>query len=252
MDVSLDIYPYTAASTLLYAMLPNWAQAGGIDSMLGRLREGLARERIRREFEVGPPEWQNIPRAAGWDRIVISNCPGRTETEGRSIVELAAETGTAPADYVFDLLVEQRAQVMMIVHMMDEADVRRVLAYEGTLIGSDGIPLPGKPHPRWAGTFARVLGQYSRQLGLLDLSTAIRKMTAMTAERFGLADRGTLAPGAYADLVAFDHDAVIDTATFESPLTPPIGIRHVLVNGREVVKNGEMTAARPGRVLSAA
>jgi N-acyl-D-amino-acid deacylase len=252
LDVSLDMYPYTAASTLLYAMLPNWAQAGGIDSMVGRLRDPQARARIRREFEDGPPEWQNIPRAAGWDRIVISNCPGRTETEGRSVEELATEAGAAPAEYVFDLLVEQRGQVLMIVHMMDEADVRRVLAYEGTVIGSDGIPLPGKPHPRWAGTFARVLGRYSRELELVDLATAIRKMTTITAERFGLADRGTLAPGAYADLVAFDHAAVIDTATFESPLTPPIGIRHVFVNGRQVVKNGEMTRARPGRVMSAA
>ncbi len=97
-----------------------------------------------------------------------------------------------------------------------------------------------------------MLVRYSRELELVDLATAIRKMTTITAERFGLADRGTLAPGAYADLVAFDHAAVIDTATFESPLTPPVGIRHVFVNGRQVVKNGEMTRARPGRVMSAA
>jgi dihydroorotase/N-acyl-D-amino-acid deacylase len=251
LDVSLDVYPYTAASTLLYAMLPNWAQAGGIESMVGRLGDGQARERIRREFEDGPPEWQNIPRAAGWERIVISNCPGRTEIEGRTVAELATDAGTTAPEYVFDLLVEQRGQVMMIVHMMDEADVRRVLAYEGTVVGSDGIPLPGKPHPRWAGTFARVLGRYSRELGLLDLATAIHKMTSMTAERFGLADRGTLAPGAYADLVAFNDATVIDSATFESPLMAPIGIRHVFVNGGQVVREGDMTGARPGRVLCA-
>lgn len=251
LDVSLDVYPYTAASTLLYAMLPNWAQAGGIDSMVDRLRDGQTRDRIRRDFEDGPPEWQNIPRAAGWERIVISNCPGRTEIEGRSVAELATDAGISAPEYVFDLLVEQRGQVMMIVHMMDEADVRRVLAYEGTMVGSDGIPLPGKPHPRWAGTFARVLGRYSRELGLLDFATAIRKMTSMTAERFGLADRGTISPGAYADLVAFNHATVIDTATFESPMTAPIGIRHVFVNGRHVVRDGEMTGARAGRVLGA-
>lgn len=251
LDVSLDVYPYTAASTLVYAMLPNWAQAGGIDAMVDRLRDGQARERIRREFEEGPPEWQNIPRAAGWDRIVISNCPGRTEAEGRSVADLATDAGTTPPEFVFDLLVAQRGQVMMIVHMMDETDVRRVLAYEGAMVGSDGIPLPGKPHPRWAGTFARMLGRYSRELGLLELTTAIRKMTSMTAERFGLADRGTLVRGAYADLVAFNHATVIDTATFESPLTAPIGIRHVFVNGRPVMRDGEMTGARPGRVLCA-
>ncbi|MDQ2943735.1 MAG: D-aminoacylase [Candidatus Dormibacteraeota bacterium] len=252
LDVSVDVYPYTAASTLLYAMLPNWVQAGGLEAMVDRLRDSESRERIRREFEDGPPEWQNIPRAAGWEGIVISNCPGNPALEGRSVSELAADAGTTAPDYVFDLLVEQRGQVMMIIHMMDEADVRRVLAYDAAMIGSDGIPLPGKPHPRWAGTFARVLGHYSRELGLLDQSTAIRKMTSMTAERFGLAGRGTLTVGAYADLVVFDSARVIDTASFESPLTPPIGIRHVFVNGRHVIKDEAFTGARPGRVVGAA
>jgi len=251
LDVTMDVYPYTAASTLLYAMLPNWVQAGGLDAMVERLQDAMVRDRIRREFEDGAHEWQNIPRAAGWEGIVISNCPGRTELEGRSVKELASDAGTTAPDYVFDLLVEQRGQVMMIVHMMDEADVRRVLAYEGTMIGSDGIPLPGKPHPRWAGTFARVLGRYSREIGLFDLATAVHKMTSMTAERFGLAGRGILAPGAYADLVVFDPGSVSDKATFESPLAAPTGIRHVFVNGGHVMRDGVMTGARPGRVVSA-
>jgi N-acyl-D-amino-acid deacylase len=249
LDVTMDVYPYTAASTLLYALLPNWVQAGGLDSMLERLQDGATRDRVRREFDSGAPGWQNIPRAAGWDGIVISNCPGKTELEGRSVKELAAEAGTTDPDYVFDLLIAQRGQVMMIVHMMDEADVRRVIAYEGTMIGSDGIPLPGKPHPRWAGSFARVLGRYSREIGLLDLTTAVHKMTSMTAERFGLAGRGTLAPGSYADLVVFDPGSIRDTATFESPLGPPTGIQQVFVNGRQVVRDGSLTGARPGRVL---
>jgi dihydroorotase/N-acyl-D-amino-acid deacylase len=249
-DISLDVYPYTAASTLLYAMLPSWTQAGGVDAMLNRLRDRQARDRIKGDFEQGPPAWQNIPRAAGWDNIVISYCPGRSEIEGRSVASLAADTGDVPADYVFDLLIEEHGQVMMIVHMMDEADVRRVLAYEGTMFGSDGIPLPGKPHPRWAGTFARVLGRYTRELGLLDLAGAIHKMTELPATRFRLVDRGILTPGAYADLVVFDPTTIADSATYESPLLPPIGVHHVFVNGRQVVENGALTGARPGIVVA--
>lgn len=251
LDVTMDVYPYTAASTLLYALLPNWTQAGGLGSMLDRLRDGQARERIRRDFDEGLAGWQNIPKAAGWDSIVISNCPGRTELEGRSLTELALDAGKPAPDYVFDLLVEQRGDVMMIIHMMDEADVSRVLAYDATMIGSDGIPLPGKPHPRWAGTFARVLGRYTRELGLFDLATAIRKMTSLPAERFGLAGRGSLSPGSFADLVVFNYATVLDTATFESPLSPPVGIQHVFVNGRQVVRDGALTDLRPGLVLGA-
>jgi N-acyl-D-amino-acid deacylase len=250
-DVTMDMYPYTAASTLLYALLPNWAQAGGLDALLDRLRDSQARERVCRDFEQGSASWQNIPEAAGWDSIVISNCPGRDELNGHSIANLAAEAGQSPPEYAFDLLLGQRGQVMVIIHMMDEADVRRVLAYDATLIGSDGIPLPGKPHPRWAGTFSRMLGRYSRELKLLDLATLIRKMTSQAADRFGLTGRGSLAIGSYADLVVFDYATVLDTATFESPLTTPIGIQNVFVNGGEVVRDGALTDSRPGLVVGA-
>jgi dihydroorotase/N-acyl-D-amino-acid deacylase len=245
------MYPYTAASTLLYSLLPNWAQAGGLDALLDRLRDSQARERIRRDFEQGSVAWQNIPEAAGWDSIVISNCPGRDELNGQSIANLAAEAGQPPPEYAFDLLLRQRGQALVIIHMMDEADIRRVLAYDATLIGSDGIPLPGKPHPRWAGTFARMLGRYSRELKLMDLATAIRKMTSQAAGRFGLTGRGSLEIGAYADLVVFDYATVLDRATFESPLTAPVGIQNVFVNGGEVVRDGAVTDARPGLVVGA-
>jgi N-acyl-D-aspartate/D-glutamate deacylase len=251
LDVSTDVYPYTAASTLLYAMLPGWVQAGGVDAMVDRLGEGQVRDRIRREFEDGSPFWQNIPRAAGWDGIVISNCPGRPEVEGTSVAELARDAGGLPANYVFDLLIEQRADVMMIVHMMDEGDVARVLSYEGTMVGSDGIPLPGKPHPRWAGTFARVLGRYSREQHLFGLSEAIHKMTAQPADRFGLQGRGRLIPGAFADIVVFDPETIRDAATYEAPLLAPVGVKHVVVNGHQVIDEGMLTTARPGRLISA-
>lgn len=251
LDVSIDVYPYTAASTLLYAMLPAWVQSGGVQSMLERLHDRQVRDRIRAQFDDVSPHWQNIPRAAGWEGIVISYCPGRTELEGHSIAELSADTGVQPSDYTFDLLIAQRGEVMMIAHMMDEADVRRVLSYDGAMIGSDGIPLPGKPHPRWAGSFARVLGHYSREARLFSLADAVHRMTAMTAERFGLEGRGRIAAGFFADLVVFDPATVLDSATYENPLLQPIGVKDVFVNGQHVIKDGKLTAARPGRVVNA-
>jgi N-acyl-D-amino-acid deacylase len=248
-DVTVDVYPYTAGSTLLHAMLPPWAQEGGVPAMVERLRDRQVRDRIRGEFETGLVGWDNLQRSAGWDGIVIANCPGRADAEGRSIVELADDAGREEADYVFDLISEQRGQVTMILHVMSEPDVSRVLASDMAMVGSDGIPLPGKPHPRWAGTFSRVLGRYSREQRLFDLATAVRKMTALPAERFGLRDRGSIAPGRIADLVVLDPATVADRATFDDPLLPPTGVRDVFVNGAAAVLNGELTGVKAGRVL---
>lgn len=251
VDVTLDVYPYTAGSTLLYALLPPWAQEGGADEMVERLRDSRVRERIRHDLVHGLPRWENLARAATWDGIFISSCPGRPDLEGRPVVELADAAGADPPGFVFDLLISQQARVTMILHSMSEADVSRVLAWEGAMIGSDGIPLPGKPHPRWAGTSPRVLGRYAREQGVFDLATAIRKLTSLPAERFGLADRGVVAPGKAADLVVFDAGSVLDLATFEEPLLSPAGLTEVMVNGRLAVAGGELTGAKAGRVLSA-
>jgi N-acyl-D-amino-acid deacylase len=251
IDVTMDMYPYTAGSTLLYGMLPPWSQEGGIERMLERLQDTAVRDRIVREFATGIPGWENFQQAAGWDGIFISSCPGRPELEGRCIVELADNAGKSPADFVFDLLIEQRARVTMILHVMCEEDVRRVLTHEASMIGSDGIPLPGKPHPRWAGTFSRVIGRYWRDSQLLDLPTWIRKMTSMSAERFGLKGRGVIARGLAADLVVFDPGQIADRATYDEPLLPPTGVHHVYVNGRAVVRDGALTGEKPGRVLGA-
>ncbi|HEY7201427.1 MAG TPA: D-aminoacylase [Candidatus Dormibacteraeota bacterium] len=250
-DVSVDVYPYTAGSTLLQAVLPPWAQEGGVDAILDRLRDGQARDRIGRDLVEGLPGWDSHVDAAGWAGIVISACPGRPELEGRSVPEMASDLGPPEVDAVLDLLLEQRCRVLMIVHSMHEADVSRVLASEMAMIGSDGIPVPGKPHPRWAGTFARVLGRYSRERRLFDLAAAIHKMTGMPADRFGLRGRGVVARGAFADLVVLDPDAVIDRATYDDPLLPPLGVRDVLVNGVLAVRDGELTDARAGRFLRA-
>ncbi|HEY8806602.1 MAG TPA: amidohydrolase family protein, partial [Candidatus Limnocylindria bacterium] len=245
-DVTLDVYPYTAGSTLLHSILPPWALADGIGAMVARLRDPAARARITRDFADGIPGWQNQQRAAGWDGIFIAGCAGRPELEGQR----ADALGPDPAEAVFDLIAEQHGQVTMIAHTMREDDVDRVIAHPASMIGSDAIPLPGKPHPRLAGTFARILGRYVRERGILDLPTAVRKMTALPAERFGLRDRGALAVGKIADLVIFDPATVLDRATYADPLLTPVGVRAVVINGRTAVQGRAVADVRAGAVLA--
>ncbi|MEE6282902.1 N-acyl-D-amino-acid deacylase family protein [Georgenia sp. MJ170] len=252
LDVRGDVYPYTAGSTMLRAILPPWVNAGGIDAMLAHLADPRARQRIAAEYVSGLPEWQNFAAAAGWDGIVIAGAPARREIEGRSIADLAQAWGQEPADVVAAVLTELRGDVLVVLHMMSEGDVRLLLATPEMLIGSDTIPLPGRPHPRTAGTFARVLGRYVRDEQVTDLPAMIRRMTSVPAERFRLGRRGVVAPGYAADLAVFDPQAVADRATFDEPLLAPIGIRHVLVDGRAVILDGADTGIRPGRVLEPA
>ncbi|MDQ6858721.1 MAG: amidohydrolase family protein, partial [Chloroflexota bacterium] len=243
-DVTLDVYPYTAGSTLLHSILPPWALADGIEAMVARLGDPAARARIRRDFANGLPGWQNQQRAAGWEGIFIAGCPGRPEVEGKRADQLGGDT----ADAVFDLIAEQRGRVTMIAHTMREEDVDRVIAHPASMIGSDAIPLPGKPHPRLAGTFARILGRYVRERGILDLPTAVRKMTGMPAQRFGLRGRGVLAPGNVADVVVFDPRRVLDRASYDDPLLPPLGVAAVVVAGRIAVRD-DVLGPRAGTVL---
>jgi N-acyl-D-amino-acid deacylase len=251
IDVAIDVYPYTAGSTNLSAVLPPWAGEGGIDALLERLGSPGRRDRIRRDFESGLDGWQQLVEPGGWGDVSIAGAPRHPSFEGRSVAELAAAEGVEPLDLVMDLLRSEEAQVTVIIAMMAEEDVARVLASPLSVVGSDGIPLPGKPHPRWAGSFARVVGKYVRGEGLLTLEQAVHKMTGASAARFGLSDRGVLAEGSAADVVVFDPGEVEDGATYEQPLRPPAGIRHVLVNGVFGVRDGEPTGAGAGRFVTA-
>ena len=251
MDVTCDVYPYTAGSTALAAMLPPWAHDGGTPALLERLADGGERARMREAIERGVPGWENTVGNGGWDRISVAGASQHPELIGRTIAAAAEERGLNPIDLVAELLLTERGDVTIISHSMREDDVRRVLAAPFAMIGSDGVPRPGLPHPRWAGTFARVLGHYARELKVLSIPEAVRKMTGASAQRFGLAGRGLLVDGAHADLVAFDPGTVIDRATFAEPLLPPVGVRLVLVAGQIVARDGVATGAQPGQVLSA-
>ncbi|RVT54520.1 N-acyl-D-amino-acid deacylase family protein [Rubrivivax albus] len=177
-------------------------------------------------------------------RVIIASSVPHPECAGRDLADIAAEWGVAR-----DEAARRLQPGSAIYFMMDEGDVQRILAFDETMIGSDGIPLGDKPHPRLWGTFPRVLGHYSRGLGLFPLETAVWKMTGLTARNFGLADRGTVAVGQAADLVVFDADAISDTATYDDPQRPAAGIDVVLVNGEPVWQGGAITGARPGQVL---
>lgn len=178
-------------------------------------------------------------------RVLIASSVPHPECAGRDLADIAAGWGVSQEEAA------QRLQPGSAIYfLMDDADVQAIMAFDQTMIGSDGIPLGDNPHPRLWGTFARVLGHYSRDLGLFPLETAVWKMTGLTARTFGLADRGTLAPGQAADLVVFDAATVGDRATYETPTRPAAGIESVLVNGQVVWFHGQPTAARPGQVLS--
>ena len=178
------------------------------------------------------------------DRIAITWSKALPQYVGRDLADIAVELGVSQQDAVARLL-----PAGAIYFSMNEQDVQRILKFEDTMIGSDGIPHDAKPHPRLWGTFPRVLGHYSRDLGLFPLETAVYKMTGLTAAKFGLADRGVVKVGAYADITIFNADQIADATTFDNPTQPARGIESVIVNGTPVWRAGCATGARPGRLL---
>lgn len=255
LDVMGDVYPYTASSTTLRTLLPDWVLDGGIDAMLGRFADPETRVRIRREVE-SPDNGQSLVARVGWENVMVAHAPCRKEAEGRRISEVARERGVDPLDAALELIADEHGKGQVILFQLDERDLRTALAHPRIMIGSDGSALApygelgtGKPHPRSYGTFPRVLGEYAREQRVLGLPEAVHKMTGLPARRLGLKDRGVLRTGARADLVVFDPRRVSDRATFQDPHRYATGIDHVLVNGRFVVRDGEHTGSLPGRVL---
>jgi N-acyl-D-amino-acid deacylase len=249
-----DVYPYTAGSTFLHQVLPPWVKDGGTERMLERLRAEEHRRRIRRELETGLPGWSYHLEAGDWHNILIASviAPELRWAEGRRVSELAAQAGADPLDFTLDLLLRDRGATVMVIFLMDEADVRTVLRYRAAGIGSDQLGVTSaeaRVHPRAYGTFARVLGWAARDAGLLPLEEAVRRMTGLPAEILGLADRGRVAPGAVADLVLFDPATVRDAATYEAPTRRARGVEYVLVGGHFAIDRGEARDLRRGRVL---
>ena len=253
VDATIDVYPYTASSTnIASALLPAWALEGGGAATLMRLKDPAARATVKAETvrllrdERGGGDPQNVQLArCDWDMSLAGMRLGDV-TRGRDAapsLENAAETV---------LWIVEQGNCTAIFHAIDEQDLQRILRHPATMIGSDGevqVFGRGSPHPRSYGTFVRVLASYVRELKVLTLEAAVRKMSAFPAQRVGLADRGVLREGLKADLVVFDPAAVRDLATFERPHQYPEGVSYVVVNGQVVVDGGQVTSARPGRVL---
>lgn len=252
VDVMIDQYPYTASYTGCDILIPTWAQAGGDDELLARMDDPALADSI-----LAGIAYNIVTDRGGNDlsRVQFAIVNWDESLEGGTLADLAAREGVDPtpengARLLIDVV--RRGGASCIFHAMDQGDVDAIMAHPQTMIASDGrltAPGIGHPHPRWYGTFPRVLGRYVRERGVLDLETAVHKMTAMPARRLGLPDRGEVREGWVADLVVFDPETVIDRATFEDPHQYPEGIPWVLVNGVAQIARGEFMDVRPGRVL---
>jgi N-acyl-D-amino-acid deacylase len=250
LKVTGDSYTYTWGITGLRAYIPAWAQAGGVDAMLERLRDPVARERIAAGFVTEPPYLANI----GWHHVRLG--VDNPDINGKLVSEVARLTEQAPEEVFMDVVLEQEGRGIVIDWNNEEDTLRQVLAQpyvaggtDGSALDLDSENLPPLVHPRHIGTIPRLLGTYVREQGLLTWEEAIRKLTTLPADILGLEDRGTLAEGYLADIVIFDPESIRDMATFEDPFHYPIGMRYVFVNGTAVVDEGEYTRGLPGRAL---
>lgn len=255
IEISCDAYPYSACSTTITSVLPIWMLDGGIEKMLERLENKEIREAIKKELTEDTTKGENWLKAVGWSGIVISECQLKKEYEGKSLENILKEKNrfNDPFEGFFDWLIEIEGNATVVIFAMDEDDVKTIIVSPLTAIGSDSSltsPIAGgKPHPRTYGTFPRVLGKYVREENILTLENAIRKMTSFPASKIGLKKRGLIKEGYYADIVIFDPDNIKDKATYANPHQYPEGIKYVIVNGKIVVDNGEITGRKPGEIL---
>ncbi|MDE2944287.1 MAG: D-aminoacylase [Gemmatimonadota bacterium] len=252
IDVKVDLYPYMAGSTGSSVLFPQWVLAGGVDSFRVRVTDPEIRPRVERETE----EWMRRDWTGGdLSRIQFRTLRAFPEYNGRRMSDLAADRGLPNNDATgVQLAIELQLAggFSAIYHFMDEADVIRIMRHPQAMFETDGDPVGyglGFPHPRSYGTFPRILGRYVREMGVLTLEEAIRKMTSMSTDEIGQSERGRIAPGMWADITVFDADRIIDRADYVDPHRYSVGIHHVIVNGVPVILDGSVTGAKPGHVL---
>ena len=259
LKINADMYTYTAGSTGFDACVPPWARDGGYEALFGRLQDPPTRNRILEEMTAPPKGWENLCVAAGTpERILLVGFKNEAlkPLTGKTLAEVARMRGTHPWNTVLDLILEDRTRVGVVFFLMSEDNVRKQLKLPWVSFGSDaasmapeGVFLKSSTHPRAYGNFARWLGKYVRDEKLVPLPEAIRRLTGLPATNLGLKGRGFLKPGMFADVVVFDPATIADRATYENPHQYAVGVRHVLVNGVPVLKDGEHTGATPGRAL---
>ena len=258
LEITANMYTYTAGGTGLSAGMPPWVQEGGAEAWRERLRDPQIRTRVEAEMIVPNDEWENLFLLAGPENIRFTEFASdalRPYT-GRTLGDVARERGLSPAQTAMQLAVEDGSRVEAAFTLMSEENVRREVALPWMSFCSDSIAaapegafLQLRPHPRAYGSFARLLGRYVRDEGVAPLEEAVRRLTSLPAENLRLRDRGRLRPGYFADIVAFDPQTITDNATFDDPHQYASGVVHVLVNGTPVIRDGEHTGALPGRFV---
>jgi N-acyl-D-amino-acid deacylase len=259
LAVTADMYTYNASSTGLDSVMPPWVQEGGRKAWIERLKDPAIRERVKREMNTPSKDWDNGWVSCGTPQNIILVGFKQEHLKplaGKTLAEVAALRGTPPEDTALDLVVEDESNVGAAFFTMSEENVRKEIQVpwisfcsDAQSIATEGVFLKRSPHPRTYGSFARVLGQYARDENLIPLADAIRRLTSLPATNLKIDRRGCLAPGYFADVVIFDPATIADRSTFKQPHQYSVGVRHVLVNGVPVLRNGEHTGATPGRVV---
>jgi N-acyl-D-amino-acid deacylase len=257
--VTADMYTYTAGATGLDAAMPPWVQEGGYEAWAVRLQDPAVRRRVIDEMRTPTGAWENLMGLAGdAERVLLVGFRSDSlkRHTGKTLAAVAGEMGLSPEEAAIELVIRDGSRVGTVYFLMSEDNVRRQITLPWMSFGSDagalapeGVFLESNPHPRAYGNFARLLGRYVRDEGVIPLEEAIHKLTALPAENLKLRRRGRLEPGYFADVVVFDPAAVRDHATFEDPHQLAEGMTHVFVNGVQVVSDGEHTGATPGRVV---
>jgi N-acyl-D-amino-acid deacylase len=259
LKITADMYTYTAGATGFDACIPPWARDGGYEPLFRRIQDAETRPRILADMRRPAEGWENLCRAAGSPErllLVEFKTDALKPLTGKTLAEVVKMRGTDPENTILDLVLADRTRVGVVFFLMSEDNVRKQVRLPWVSFGSDAASMaPEDPftrssaHPRAYGNFARLLGRYVRDEKLVSLEEAIRRLAALPATNLGLDRRGRLAPGMFADIVVFDPATIADRATFEKPHQYAVGMRHVFVNGVQVLKDGEHTGATPGRAL---
>ena len=258
LEITADMYNYTAGSTGLDAAMPPWVQEGGYDAWAERLQDPAIRERMRHEITTTTNEWENLMLAAGSEGTLLVEFknPALREYTGQTLADVAEQRGTSIPDTIMDLVIEDGSRVQVVYFLMSEENIKQQLKLPWVSFSSDagsmapeGVFLNNSTHPRAYGNFARLLGKYVRDEKIISLEEAIRKMTSLPASNLRIQGRGQLSPGYFADIVVFDPTAIQDHATYEEPHQYATGMHHVWVNGTRVLADGDHTGAMPGRVV---
>jgi N-acyl-D-amino-acid deacylase len=259
LKITADMYTYTAGGTGLDASLPPWTEDGGYPALFKRLRDPATREKIKAQVKTPTDEWENMYLAAGGpEHILLVGFKSEKlkPLTGKSLAEIAKMRGKDPIDTAMDLIAEDESRIGTIYFMISEENIKKELAKPWISFGSDeasqapeGVFLKSNPHPRAYGNFARVLGKYVRDEKVIPLTEAVRRLSGLPATNLALDHRGFIKEGMFADVVIFDPATIADQATFEKPHQYAVGVKHVFVNGVQVLKDGEHTGAKPGHAL---